>query len=65
MLSATPLLRSAVSFVRINATRNLGASYALMKPAAAATDPIQKLFADKVKEVNFQILSAFFNAQGF
>merc|ERR1711944_60712 len=49
MLSATPLFRSAATFARVNIRRNFGASYALLKPAAAATDPIQKLFADKTK----------------
>merc|ERR1712038_1411578 len=49
-LSSTPLFRSAATFARINIRRNFGASYALAKPAAAATDPIQKLFADKTKE---------------
>ena len=51
MLSATPLFRSAATFARVNIRRNFGASYALLKPAAAATDPIQKLFADKVSNV--------------
>merc|ERR1712241_185022 len=50
MLSATPLLRSAASFARINIKRNIGVSYVALKPAAAAIDPIQKLFADKTKE---------------
>merc|ERR1712198_479656 len=50
MLSATPLFRSAATFARVNIRRNFGASYALLKPAAAATDPIQKLFAEKTKE---------------
>merc|ERR1711944_17460 len=48
MLSATPLFRSAATFARVNIRRNFGASYALLKPAA--TDPIQKLFAEKTKE---------------
>ena len=51
MLSATPLFRSAATFARVNIRRNFGASYALLKPAAAATDPIQKLFAEKVRRV--------------
>merc|ERR1712038_1722924 len=50
MLSATPLFRTAATFARVNIRRNFGASYALAKPAAAATDPIQKLFAEKTKE---------------
>merc|ERR1712083_475434 len=50
MLSATPLLRSAASFARINIKRNIGVSYVALKPAAAAIDPIQKLFAEKTKE---------------
>merc|ERR1712212_905721 len=50
MLSATPLFRSAATFARVNIRRNFGASYALLKPAAAATDPIQELFAEKTKE---------------
>jgi len=48
MLSTTPLLRTAATFVRANLRRNIGTSYVALKPAAAATDPIQKLFADKV-----------------
>ena len=48
MLSATPLFRTVATFARVNIRRNFGASYALAKPAAAATDPIQKLFAEKV-----------------
>ena len=47
MLSATPLFRTAATFAKVNVRRNFGASYALAKPAAAATDPIQKLFAEK------------------
>ena len=57
MLSATPLFRSAATFARVNIRRNFGASYALAKPAAAATDPIQKLFAEKV--TYFIILNLF------
>ena len=57
MLSATPLFRSAATFARVNIRRNFGASYALAKPAAAATDPIQKLFAEKVTD--FIILNLF------
>ena len=51
MLSATPLFRTAATFARVNIRRNFGASYALAKPAAAATDPIQKLFAEKVTKL--------------
>jgi F-type H+-transporting ATPase subunit 6 len=39
-----------VTLARVSVRRNLGASAVAMKPAAAATDPIQKLFADKVNE---------------
>ena len=49
MLSAPSVLRSAANFARVNVRRNLGASAVAMKPAAVATDPIQKLFADKVR----------------
>ena len=49
MLTVTPLLRTAASFARVNLRRNIGTSYVALKPAAAvATDPIQKMFADKV-----------------
>ena len=56
MLSATPLLRSAASFARINIKRNIGVSYVALKPAAAAIDPIQKLFAEKVSNSMFETI---------
>merc|ERR1711981_488478 len=42
--------KTSTSFVRVNLRRNLGASSVVLKPAAAAVDPIQKLFAEKTKE---------------
>merc|ERR1712018_624739 len=46
MLTASSTLRAA-SFVRTCARRNLATSYAA---AAAAADPIQQLFVDKVRD---------------
>ena len=47
LASARLLLRApAVTFIKSNVRRNFGASTVALK--AAATDPIQKLFADKV-----------------
>merc|ERR1712158_195139 len=58
MLSATPLLRSAASFARINIKRNIGVSYVALKPAAAAIDPIQKLFAEKTQASGGKLVDA-------
>merc|ERR1712036_32676 len=49
LASARLLLRApAVTFIKSNVRRNFGASTVALK--TAATDPIQKLFADKVGE---------------
>merc|ERR1712158_63535 len=58
MLSATPLLRSAASFARINIKRNIGVSYVALKPAAAAIDPIQKLYAQKKQASGGKLVDA-------
>merc|ERR1712110_1324650 len=51
LIKSSTFLRSvALPFLRANLRRNFGASSVALKPAAAATDPIQRLFADKVTD---------------
>merc|ERR1712059_200329 len=51
LVRSSSVFRSAAQvFIRTNIRRNIASSTVALNPAAAATDPIQKLFADKVGE---------------